>query len=288
VFRERYLLTSDARLGRHVNHDPMSRLYPVTGSAPIVSVKHERHIPVFDQGNLGSCTGNAAVGCMATGLFYASVTHNSVIPHYLFDETGAVACYSDATVIDDAEGYVGQYPPIDTGSDGLSVAKALQAHGEISGYLHAFSLDAVLQALLTIPVIVGVDWFQDMFNPDAEGIVHPTGALAGGHQFVADEIDRNRDLIGFTNSWGNGWGPLGGRFYMKTAEFGSLLAQNGDVTAFVPISDPAPVPVPPSPENADTALWATAAHWATVEHHVGDNAKAAHAVKTWATAKGFR
>jgi hypothetical protein len=44
--------------------------------------------------------------------------------------------------------------------------------------------------------------------------------------------------------------------------------------------DPTPTPTP----GADAALWSATKAW-TAEHHVGDNAKAATALKTWAAAK---
>jgi hypothetical protein len=288
MYRVRFARVADSRLGRHVNHDPRSLHYPVRSTAPLTSVRHERHVPVFDQGDLGSCTGNAAVGCMATGGYFATV---GATPHYAFAESGAVSCYSDATKADD---YSGTYPPTDTGSDGLSVAKALKANGEISGYEHAFGIDQALAALMNGPWITGVSWFNDMFQPDAEGIVHPTGALAGGHEFVGDEYDAARGLIGFTNSWNASWG-LAGRFYMPVEEYATLLGQDGDVTVFTPITAPAPTPTPgpvdptptPDPESVDRNLWTTVKTW-SAEAHTGDNKRAATAVRTWAKAKGLR
>jgi hypothetical protein len=282
MYRVRFANTTDARLGRHVNHDPRSRRFPVRADVPIVSVRHERHVPIFDQGERGSCTGNAAVGCMATGSFFESV----IDPHFPFDEGGAVMCYSRATQLDN---YPGTYPPEDTGSDGLSVAKALVEAGEISGYEHAFSLDQALQALMTRPVIVGVNWMNDMFIPDANGYVTPTGSLAGGHEFVMDSYDHAAQVVGFTNSWGTSWGA-GGRFFMRADDFASLLAQDGDVTSFVPITEPAPVPDPsvpvPAPDESDRGLWLATKEW-SAEKHTGANKAAAKSVRKWAKSKGL-
>lgn len=290
MYRVRYLNTSDNRLGRHVNHDPRSRRFPVRADSLVISsVRHERHVPVFDQGELGSCTGNAAIGCMATGVLAAT----SGMPKpgfFTSDEDGAVACYSRATALDS---FSGVYPPTDTGSDGLSVAKALQEVGEISGYEHAFTMNQMLAALMARPLITGVNWTNDMFNPNNDGIVRPTGALAGGHEFVIDEYNAARGLLGFTNSWGEGWG-LAGRFYMQAEDFASLLAQDGDVTAFTPVTAPAPTPIDPEPtpvpapaDSADIKLWAATAGWTTAAH-TGHNKDAAKAVRTWAKAKGLR
>lgn len=285
MYRVRFASVTDPRLGRHVAHDPRSKRFPIRTSVPIASVHHERHIPIFDQGSIGSCTGNAAVGCMGTGPFYDSIDTAHTMPRYAPTEEGAVACYSRATQLDS---FSGTYLPDDTGSDGLSVAKALVEAHEINGYEHAFSLEQALQALMTRPIIVGTNWYDGMFSPEATGRVRPEGALAGGHEYVMDSYDIDARVVGFTNSWGASWG-VSGRFFMMVEDFSTLLAQDGDVTAFVPVTQPPPMPDPvePAVDDADRALWAATRTWAT-EPHVGGNKKAAKAVKKWASTKGLR
>lgn len=279
MYRVRYLQPSDRRLGRHVNHDPRSRRYSVgVPTVAITSVHHERHVPIFDQGNVGSCTGNAAIGCMGTGQFFATVDANEQAV-YPLTEGGAVLVYGAATAID---GYPGTYPPEDTGSDGLSVAKVLKSAGWISGYEHAFTFADGLAALMSRPLIVGVNWLDGMFSPDVNGVIHPTGGIAGGHEFVWDSYDAASKLCGFTNSWGASWGAAG-RFFMPAGEWASLLAQDGDVTSFVPSTDPAPQPQPTT--DPGDVLWAATKAWSKAGH-VGSNAAAARAVKRWADRTG--
>ncbi|GAB3592091.1 hypothetical protein GCM10027446_12130 [Angustibacter peucedani] len=231
------------RLGRHVNHDPRSRAYAhFARERTLESVRHHRHAPVLDQGDLGSCTGNAMVGAAACDPLFAGLPQRTTL-----DEDLAVRLYSAATSLDD---YAGTYPPTDTGSDGLSVAKAAKAAGLISGYRHAFTLEDALDALQDGPVLTGIDWYAGFDEPAADGTVTISGAIRGGHEIVVDEYDAATGRIGLTNSWGRGWG-VDGRFYMTTSTWAQLLAQDGDVTVLVPATAPPPEPDPdPIPDTA--------------------------------------
>jgi hypothetical protein len=291
IIRER--LGRHPHLGRHVHHDSESRRYAFdTAGLSVVSAKHTRRIDVLDQGALGSCTGNAGIGCLGTDPYYASLREDvgkQLGPPYTtgvypLDENGAVQLYRDATHADD---YPGEYPPTDTGSDGLTIAKVLKAAGEIAGYQWTFSLDDALKALGVTPFITGTVWYDRMFDPDPDGRVHPTGPVAGGHEYVADEIDAERERVWCTNSWGTGWG-VGGRFYLTFTDYGSLLAQQGDVTIFTPLTEPAPTPSPAPVEHdpADVAFADVLWPWVACRH-TGRNRDTARAAKAWLTAKGL-
>jgi hypothetical protein len=247
VITVRRIPSTDPRLGRHVRHDSRSRAYAYpTAGLSLVSTKHTRRIGVLDQGQLGSCTGNAGIGCIGTDPYYDTLA--PALKPFTLNEEGAVALYSAATKLDDEPG---QYPPTDTGSDGLSIAKALQAAGEISGYQHTFSLNDALLALTQTPVITGVNWYEAMFSPLADGRLVVDGGVAGGHEFVVDELDVENQRVWMTNSWANSWG-IAGRAYLTWDDWGRLLSEQGDVTIFTPLSQPAPTPtpVPPSPAPA--------------------------------------
>lgn len=211
-------------LGRRVEHDPRSLEFPYEAAAvPLKTLAHRSYGLPFDQGDLGSCTGNAAAGAI-----------NTIPVHYsgekVLKETDAVSLYELATVFD---GYPGTYPPNDTGSSGLAVAKAAKQKGYISKYTHAFSLDTALQALQAGPIITGVNWYEGMFTPTVQGFVHPDGELAGGHEFlVRGYVAAKRPYVLCMNSWGTGWG-LGGKFKLFVDEWERLLSEDGDVTVLV-------------------------------------------------------
>jgi hypothetical protein len=288
IHRERLPRTSSL-LGRHVHHDSESRRYAYRPTAiALANASHQRRVPVFDQSNIGSCTANAGLGCLLTDPFFDVVVARPWKP-YTFDEAGAVHLYSDVTAADD---YPGRYPPDDTGSDGLTVAKVLKSAGLSSGYQHTFSLRDALLALVDRPLITGINWYNSMFTPDTDGRVQPDGrtGFAGGHEVVADEIDVDGQRVWFTNSWGTSWG-VDGRFYMTFEDWGHLLALQGDVTVLVPVTEPAPTPTPqpvpiPEPDDPDAAFATVLKPWAA-RRHTGGNAAAAKAAKAWLAAKGM-
>jgi hypothetical protein len=181
----------------------------------------------------GNCTGNAGIGAISTTPFI-----NQDNTTYSRDEAGAVKLYSDAETLDGD----GPYPPNDHGSSGLSIAKVLQSKGLISTYQHTFSLDDALKAGSQYSFITGTNWYTGMDIPDANGRVYPTGTLRGSHEYELSEIDATNQIIWFYNSWGASWG-IQGRFCMTFADYGTLLAQQGDVTILIAPTIPIPPPV---------------------------------------------
>lgn len=263
------------RLGRHVRHDPRSLRYLVQPKGTVVSARWERRTPILDQGALGSCTGNAAAGTLGTDPFF------STVPGLTLDENEAVKLYSAATQLDE---FPETYPPTDSGSSGLGVAKACQDAGLISGYRHITSLAAAQTAIQTGPFIVGSDWYAGMDDPNGSGVVQATGYLRGGHEYECIGYDASSDLWELVNSWGTSYG-VGGHFFYSSATFTRLLAHDGDATVFVPITSPAPTPTPPL-EDADHQLVDALGPW-SLARHSGANRKAAQAFKAWRAAKGL-
>ncbi|MEV8475958.1 hypothetical protein [Streptomyces sp. NPDC051173] len=263
-FIDEYPSPDGGRLGRHIEHDPRSLAYALSEDllpTAYTSVVHTVRIPVLDQGDLGSCTGNAAEALAGADPLYGAIP-DTVAARPTgdadADERQAVALYSAASRLD---GIQGQYPPTDTGSTGLAVAKAAQQAGLISGYQHALGLDQTLKALSAAPVIVGVNWYEGFDTPDPAGRVGVAGSVRGGHEFLLHGLDTRTQTVLARNSWGTGWGA-GGCFSFSFDDLGRLLAEQGDATVFVPLTSPAPVPVPtPAPTDVDHALATAARTW---------------------------
>lgn len=220
--------------GRHVCHDPRSRGYGVAEQDQVTPghIAHVRHTPTLDQGQLSSCVGNATTGMLGTSPFFDSPPVRGL----MLDEAYAVGLYSEASHLDGVPGY---YPPVDGGSSGLGAAKALRRRGLIERYEHAFSIKGMLTALKRAPVIVGTVWLTGMSNPDSRGFVHLSGSVEGGHEYLCREFEPaarlNDGVLTFDNSWGSAWGDAG-RFRISVKNFAYLLAQQGDVTAPVPLA----------------------------------------------------
>lgn len=263
-------------LGRHVEHDPESLRYLHKASGrTLVQVEHPRHIPILDQGDVGSCTGNAATGALATEPLALEDAIAAIMAE--LNETYALGVYSDAEDVDGD----GPYPPNDNGSSGLSVCKVLKVRGLISGYRHATSLADALDALQDGPVLWGTNWKTGMDNIDSKGQIHYTGSTRGGHELLLRGDDPVTELADGDNSWNDKWGPIGGRFKVSHADLAKSLADQGDITIPIPLSQPAPVPtpVPPTPApvptpdpagasflDADPALAARVDHAAALAH----------------------
>jgi hypothetical protein len=257
-------------LGRFVDHDPRSLAYAhgVLPQSALTTTSWTRRIPVLDQGQLGSCTGNAATGLLGTdsagrmgavtvtiSAAGAAASHGAFqAGEHVLDEAFAVSLYSLATVLDGAPG---QYPPADTGSSGLGVAKALKALGLATSYTHAFALSAVRSALQSGPALLGIPWLNSMSDPASDGRipVDPASGVAGGHEIEITGWDADTDRFWLTNSWGGDWGQ-GGRGYLAAPDLQWLLSQQGDVTVPVLSTPPTPTPAPADPD----AAFAAAAH----------------------------
>lgn len=199
----------DPRLGRKMQLDARSLPFMVE-RAPLVppTSKHwARRLGILDQGELGSCVGNAATGALATEPL--SYRWQSTIKAEAF----AVRLYKDCTL---ADPFDGQYPPTDTGTDGLTACQVLKKRGLIGSYRHASTLSGLVQLLQKGTVLMGTAWLDEFFEPDEDGFIDSGSmgsAVAGGHEFELIGVDLKGALADavFTaaNSWGPDWGQKG-------------------------------------------------------------------------------
>lgn len=182
---------------------------------------------VLDQGQYGTCVGNGWAGWGDTGPVQDA-----------YDEKAARAIYYDATV---ADGSPDNPDAPGGGQQGASVrggAKAMQKRGRLTAYAFTTVLADVSEWLaLHGPVVIGIDWTADMFNPDADGLIHATGAVQGGHCVVLRQrLDGTKRTLG-RNSWGRGWG-VGGDFTIGDTDLARLLGNGGEACLAAEVGAP--------------------------------------------------
>jgi hypothetical protein len=164
----------------------------------------------LDQGQTGHCVGFGWSGWV-----------DAMPVEGTYQNADGHALYYECKVIDGE-------PLAENGSYVRSGALALRNRGRLSAFGFATTTDEIDDWINNHgPVVVGTSWTDDMFNPDAQGFVKPTGADAGGHCYVMIEKIDSEDAYVFQNSWSAGWGQ-NGRFKMKRSDFGSLLSDFGE------------------------------------------------------------
>lgn len=268
IYVHRYQPT-DPRLGRHIEHDRRSLAYAhhALPKSALKAVDWARRIAILDQGQVGSCTGNALTGVLGTDSAGRTATTSVTVTAdakgvfasgtYTLDEQFAVRAYTLNTILDSIPG---DYPAEDTGSTSVAAGKTGKALGLLSGYTHAYTSAAMKTALQAGPVLIGIPWYQSMFDAATDGTVtlDKHSGLAGGHELAVSAWDGYRFRI--DNSWGTSWGAQGSG-WITEADMTWLLAQGGDVLVPAFAAAPVPVPTPPVPADADKALVAAFDTW---------------------------
>lgn len=213
-------------LGRIHVPDDRDTAYPMQlhlGPAPIVprSRMWRGQLLRLDQGNVGACVGFTGANWMGHLPVYDRVTN----------QTG-LDLYSACKQIDGMPNVEGTYD--------RALAKVLVAQGRIDRYLWATSIEELRAWVLTTgPVMVGTNWYTEMFNPDIV-VTHGTvraklkigGTVAGGHEWLVRGYDPH---LGYRmrNSWGPNWGDHG-EAWIDEADLARLVFQEqGDALGAV-------------------------------------------------------
>jgi C1A family cysteine protease len=180
---------------------------------------------VLDQGKEGACVGFGATAAIMS----------SPGSHVLKNPTQfASGLYKFAKFIDQWEGerYVG--------TSVLAGLKSLQRLGFIKEYRWCFKTADVIDALLTTgPVVVGIPWYESMYETKANGLVEVGGAEVGGHCLLLYGYnpakvlrgDGVQEVVYWRNSWGPDYG-VNGTGYVPLKTLDALLRR---AEAAVPI-----------------------------------------------------
>lgn len=207
------------RLGRHVHHDPRSRVFPARRADRIDDVRHDLLGLPLDQREQDCCTAHALCGILSF--------EDSSIADGQRLESVVAAVHQAARELEGAN-----TPYAGHGHSALTVCRAATRLGLIASYEHAFGVEHALLTLTLRPVMTGFTWYSSFDFPDPEtGLVEIAydAKARGGHEVVADEIDVDGELVWFYSSWGTEFGH-NGRFCMSFATWDHLLRDRGDVT----------------------------------------------------------
>jgi hypothetical protein len=212
----------DRRLARLRQFDERSRQYPIRTR---VSGKKTRNYlwrctPHLNQGEEGACVG-------------FSVTHElSSRPCEISRLNAKFAVeqiYWEAQRLDDWNG--GSYPGAKPKYDGTSVLcgiKAAQKLGYILEYRWAFSLQDLVMAVGHVgPAVLGLNWYEEMFDPKSCGHLHIGGEAAGGHAILCKGVNVDQRYFILHNSWGPRWGSSGDA-RISWDEMDRLLHEDGE------------------------------------------------------------
>jgi hypothetical protein len=173
----------------------------------------------LDQGREGACVGFACAGELAA----------TPIKHIVSNES-ALLLYRKAQEVDRKAGR--WY------SEGATVLAGMQGcreNGLFGKYVWNFGIDDTIDWIVRKgPVILGINWYYDMYSPSKNGLISVGGGIAGGHAILANGYwplhPEFGDVLVLTNSWGKDWG-VNGRGFLRIADADRLLREDGESVA---------------------------------------------------------
>lgn len=226
-------------LGRVPHFDERSRAFGVrTLFTPTPAVRRKRiwtpRSEPLDQGQEGECVAFSLSSELAATPWRYQVSNES-----------ARGLFQAIRSTDQA---MGNYFP--EGASVLAGAKTCQAQGTIVSYRWAFGIDDVIETLLRRgPVVLGIDWFEAMYDTEDGGLVRVAGAHVGGHAIMANGFwpahPQFGDVVTWVNTWGADYG-IGGLGLIKVADLKWLLHDRHGEACILVDARPKPTPLRPT------------------------------------------
>lgn len=205
---------------RAVKFDERSRAYPIRSAIRPGAKPRSytwRCMVNLDQGEDGACVG------------FSVAQEAAARPKVVMGITDAVAVdvYNRARQIDEwpGESY--------SGSSVLAGMKAGVERKWYRQYRWAFGETDLALAIGHVgPAVLGVNWHADMFEPDDDGFLRPSGGISGGHAILCNGYNHKRRVYRVHNSWGADWG-IQGEALIHASDMAKLLKDDGE--ACVPL-----------------------------------------------------
>lgn len=112
-------------------------------------------------------------------------------------------------------------------------------------YRWAFGINDTLRvAGLRGPVVLGINWYENMYEPDSDNFIHADGEIAGGHAILLNgvrlskkpgityaysiaDLDIDKSYVRLHNSWGKDYG-IEGEAFLTVRDLKKLLDEDGE------------------------------------------------------------
>lgn len=220
------LEVADSRLGRIPQFDQRSRSFPMRAAIDATGKRYRKRSYTWsvgqhlDQGAHPACVGYAW-------------THELIARPAVVNQ-GADFAYWVYRVAQKYDAWAGERYE---GTSVLAGAKVIQqkppampeGRDLIGEYRWVFGdLDDLVKTLGYFgPCIFGTNWTANMMEPDADGFIHATGEVYGGHAYLVKGVDVAGRRFLVHNSWGTGWG-MGGDAWLAWDDALALLHDDGE------------------------------------------------------------
>jgi hypothetical protein len=220
---------ADINFGRRQSKDErdknymMKRLLAPAGTVLPTSKKWPIASKNLDQGNFGTCVGNAWTNFLRCAPIQSTA-----------DESMALKIYDSAILLDEWTDN-DQDAARQMGTSVRGGAMAVAGMKRLASYLWAFDLQPAVEWVLTKgPVVLGTTWYDSMMKPDVSGIVQikPRAKALGGHAYLWRGADTKLALAYCCNSWGDDWG-LSGNFAIPFRDLETLIHDDGEACTAV-------------------------------------------------------
>lgn len=231
------LPSEDPRLDWVSMHDQKSLNFPVRAvmAAEVEKTPKQWTPPktVLDQGREGACVGFG---------WTAELIGSPFPDPYVSEDNAnlyARGLYKRAQQIDEWPGEAYD------GTSVLAGAKVAQERGLIEEYRWAFSVEDLRDAVITTgPAVIGVPWYEGMYETRDSGLVEVSGPVVGGHciyiygyhpamRIRGEDWNARYEVFRWRNSWGTAYGNNGSGL-IRLEDLRDLLATWGE--ACIPIT----------------------------------------------------
>ncbi len=208
------------------NPDPRRSTYPLRAllaTEPSRFYRYHQAGLVLDQGSEGACVGHGVTAAVQPAPLSVRLTN---------PQQTAFGMYYGSRRIDEWPG------ESDSGTSVQAGCKLAQELGFARSYWWCETVETIALAVLThSPVVIGVPWYDSMYDTDEDGMVHVSGSVVGGHCLLVTGYNRTRGVFRWRNSWGEDYGNRGDA-WITVNNLTTLFAQQGEAAVLSPRNDP--------------------------------------------------